>query len=204
MENLLQDRDFTLIVDKSGSMGNNDTPSGVSRWKAAQEATLGLSAKIEELDKDGITFYAFNSNFKRHDNVTTKTIANLWKEHEPNGGTALANVLRDALTSYFSRKTAGTTKANGETILVVTDGEPEDKNQVAQVIIDATKKMDRDEELSISFIQVGKDADATTFLKFLDDGLKGKGAKFDIVDTLTIEEMGNKSLTEVLLSSITD
>lgn len=201
----LQDRDFTLIVDKSGSMGfNTDTHSGASRWKAAQEATLGLTAKISELDKDGITFYAFNSTFKRHDNVTPQIVADLWKEHEPNGGTELASVLKDALNSYFTRKAAGNVKPNGESFLVVTDGEPEDKAKVAQVIVDATKKMDRDGELEITFIQVGKDAEATTFLKFLDDGLKGKGAKYDIVDTLTIDEMGTKSLTEVLLASINE
>jgi hypothetical protein len=64
--------------------------------------------------------------------------------------------------------------------------------------------MDRDEELAISFIQVGADPDATKFLKVLDDELQSAGAKFDIVDTLTIDDMEDMTLTEVLLNAITD
>lgn len=202
---LLKGRDYTLIVDKSGSMGfNSDTPSGATRWKAAQEATLGLAAKISELDADGITFYAFNSQYKRHENVTAASVANLWNEHEPNGGTQLAAVLTHAFDSYFARRSAGTAKPNGETILVVTDGQPEDGNAVRTAIVAATNKMTRDEELSVSFIQVGKDREATAFLSHLDNELKGAGAKYDIVDAMSIEEMGTRSLTDVLLSSITD
>jgi len=64
--------------------------------------------------------------------------------------------------------------------------------------------MDKDEELAISFIQVGSDAQATRFLKVLDDELQGAGAKFDICDTVTMEDMEDLSLSEVLLNAITD
>ena len=43
-------------------------------------------------------------------------------------------MLTDALNSYFQ----GKTPANGEIILVVTDGEPDDRKAVVQVILDAT------------------------------------------------------------------
>jgi hypothetical protein len=64
--------------------------------------------------------------------------------------------------------------------------------------------MDRDEELAISFVQVGTDAQATKFLKVLDDELQSAGAKFDIVDTITMDDMEDMTLTEVLLNAITD
>ncbi len=52
-----------------------------------------------------------------------------------------------------------------ETILVITDGEPSDKADVEKVIINATKKyMQRDEDLSITFIQIGNDVAATAWL----------------------------------------
>ena len=38
----------------------------------------------------------------------------------------------------------------------------------------------------------------------LDDELQGVGAKFDIVDTITMEDMEDFTLTEVLLNAITD
>ena len=73
-----------------------------------------------------------------------------------------------------------------------------------KVIIEASRRMDRDEELAISFIQVGTDSQATKFLKILDDELQGAGAKFDICDTITIDDMEDYSLSEVLLNAIND
>ncbi len=169
-----------------------------------QESALALASKCEELDPDGITVYVFSGRFKRYDNVTAATVAQIFKENEPSGSTDLAKVLQDALNSYFQRKAAGQTKANGETILVVTDGDPDDRKAVMRVIIEASRLLDRDEELAISFIQVGTDATATQFLKVLDDQLQGAGAKFDIVDTVTVEDMEDMTLTEVLLNAIVD
>ncbi|MBD0364464.1 MAG: hypothetical protein ICV55_17145, partial [Coleofasciculus sp. C3-bin4] len=53
-------------------------------------------------------------------------------------------------------------------------------------------------------IQVGNDATATQFLKALDDQLEGVGAKFDICDTITIDDMADITLSEVLLNAISD
>ena len=68
----------------------------------------------------------------------------------------------------------------------------------------ASCQIDRDEELAISLIQVGSDRKATQFLKALDDRLESAGAKFYIVDTVTIEDMENMTLADVLLNAIID
>jgi hypothetical protein len=201
---MLEQRDYTLIIDKSGSMSIRDQLGGKSRWDIMQESTLALASKCEELDPDGITVYLFSGRFKRYDNVTSSKVGQIFKENEPSGRTDLAGVLQDATSNYFQRKAAGQTKPNGETILVVTDGEPDDRKAVMKVIIEASRRMERDEEFAISFIQVGTDAQATKFLKILDDELQGAGAKFDIVDTVTMDEMEDMTLTEVLLNAITD
>jgi uncharacterized protein with von Willebrand factor type A (vWA) domain len=201
---LLLDRDYTLILDKSGSMSNTDRVGGRTRWVEAQESTLALARKCEQLDPDGITVYTFSSRFKRYDNVTASTVENIFLENDPVGSTDLAGVLKAATDDYFQRKAASKTKANGETMLVITDGEPDDRKAVIQLIIAATQKMDRDEELAISFIQVGADAAATQYLKLLDDELEKVGAKFDIVDTVTIDDMADMSLLEVLLNAVVD
>lgn len=72
------------------------------------------------------------------------------------------------------------------------------------MIIKAANKILDDPELSISFIQIGSDHDATKFLQKLDDGLQKKGAKFDIVDTLTAEKMKGMSFAELVRNSIYD
>ncbi|MBA4444255.1 hypothetical protein FHL01_00400, partial [Cylindrospermopsis raciborskii CS-506_C] len=84
--------------------------------------------------------------------------------------------LLDATNQYFQRKASGQAKPNGETILVITDGEPDDRKAVFEVVIKASRKMDKDEELAISLIQVGRDPQATRFLKTLDDQLQSVGA----------------------------
>jgi uncharacterized protein with von Willebrand factor type A (vWA) domain len=200
----MEDRDYTLIIDKSGSMSTPDQPGGRSRWDAAQESTLALARKCEQFDPDGITLYLFSGRFKRYDNVTSSRVAQIFMENDPMGTTDLASVLKDATDKYFQRKASGEAKPNGETILVITDGEPDDRKAVMRVVIEASRQMDRDEELAISLIQVGSDATATRFLKALDNDLQGAGAKFDIVDTITLEDMENFTLAEVLLNAIND
>lgn len=177
---------------------------GKTRWQEAQESTLALARKCEQFDPDGITVYMFSSRFKRYENVTSARVEQLFIENDPMGSTNLAAVLTDAFRSYFQRKAAGQTKPMGETILVMTDGEPDDRRAVMEAVIDATRRMDRDEELAVSFIQVGDDSGATQFLKALDDQLQGVGAKFDICDTITLDDMADLSLAEVLMSAIGD
>ncbi|MGA1474837.1 MAG: vWA domain-containing protein [Prochlorothrix sp.] len=200
----MKNRDYTLILDKSGSMSITDQPGGMSRWAAAEESTLALARKCEQFDPDGITVYVFSTRFQRYDNVTTETVETIFQTHKPGGITNLADVLRDALTNFLERKVRGALNKSGETILVITDGEPSDRMAVAQVIVGASQQLDRDEELAISFIQVGNDEGATLFLKALDDQLEEVGAKFDICDTLTMDEMEEMSLAEVLMNAIED
>jgi uncharacterized protein YegL len=201
---MLDQRDYTLIIDKSGSMSIKDCAGGKSRWNTMQESTLALASKCEELDPDGMTVYTFAGRFKRYENVTSAKVQQIFLENEPMGSTDLAGVLQDATNNYFQRKNAKQTKANGETIIIVTDGEPDDRKAVMRVIIEASRRLDKDEELAITFIQIGKDAGAMQFLKALDDDMKTVGAKFDIVDTVTVEDMENYTMTEILLNAIAD
>ena len=201
---MTSDRDYTLIIDKSGSMSTTDQAGGKSRWEIMQESTLALARKCEQFDPDGITVYLFSGRFKRYDDVTSEKVTQIFMENDPVGTTNLGSVLQDATNNYFQRKAAGKTQPNGETIIVVTDGEPDDRRAVFEVIINASRQMDKDEELGISFIQVGTDAQASKFLKALDDQLQGVGAKFDICDTITLDEMEDLSLAEVLMNAVSD
>jgi hypothetical protein len=194
-DSIAQDRDYTLIIDKSGSMSTADQQSGKTRWDVAQESTMALARKCEQFDPDGITVYLFSGKYRRYDNVTSDKVTQIYQENEPMGRTDLASVLQDAVDNYFQRKASNQAKS---------DGEPDDRKAVMRTIIDASRKLDRDEELAISLIQVGKDKTATQFLKALDDQLETAGAKFDIVDTITIEDMEDMTLAEVLLNAIQD
>ncbi|MEM6400169.1 MAG: VWA domain-containing protein [Cyanobacteria bacterium P01_D01_bin.116] len=201
---MIQERDYTLIIDKSGSMSTPDQAGGRTRWEIMQESTLALARKCEQFDPDGMTVYLFSGRFKRFDDVTSQRVAQIFMENDPAGTTNLAAVLKDATDDYFKRKANGQTKPNGETILVVTDGEPDDRKAVFEVIVNASRQMEKDEELGISIVQVGSDPQATKFLKALDDQMESIGAKFDICDTVTFDDMEDMSLAEILTNAITD
>ena len=199
----LLERDYTLIIDQSASMKKRDQIGRRSRWDAIKEVTEALALDCSEYDSDGVTVYTFASDFTRYDNVTESRVEQIFEEQIPQyGGTNLSNVLKDALDNYFERKSKNESKKNGEVILVVTDGRPDDEQRVEKVIIEASKKIDRDEELGISFIQIGEDREAREFLKYIDNGLIDKGAKFDICHTSTFKEISTKSFEQIIYDAL--
>lgn len=190
--------DVMIVVDKSGSMSTADIKGGKTRWTAAQEATEALARKAAEFDDDGIDVLTFNGHVKTYKGVTPEKVTQIFTEDSPSGGTDTAAALQTAIDLHFSRPN------KPSIIAVITDGDAGDRDAVKQVIIKASKKIQADEELGITFLQVGNDTGARAFLKELDDGLEKQGAKFDIVDTKTFDEMEDMSLTDVLLDSLND
>ncbi len=199
---MLGNRDYTLIIDNSASMAKPFENSNTSRWLALQESTLALACKCEEFDPDGITVYLFARQFQRFDHVTSAKVAQIFAENLPTDSTNLVGVLQDAINNYFARKAVGKNKVNGEIILVITDGVPHDRQAVFETIINATHKLTNDRELRIYIIQVGADNKGTKFLESIDEQLQSVGAKFDICDTITLEEFNEMSLTDVLMQAI--
>jgi uncharacterized protein with von Willebrand factor type A (vWA) domain len=195
----LKNLDIEFLVDKSGSMSTRDCPGGKSRWDYGQETTLALASLAEKHDPDGITVVPFATQYKVHEGVTSAKVTQVFQEHYPMGGTNTAGVLKARLDAHFARGGAKPTL-----ILVLTDGAPDDQNSVADVIVAATKRMSRDEELAINFIQIGQDAEASKFLAFLDDNLVARGAKFDIVDTVKIADVENFSIEQLIEKSFAD
>jgi hypothetical protein len=201
----LKNRDYVLVIDKSASMEETDTKAGVSRWEEAKETTIALARKMSEFDPDGITVYTFGSSFKKYENVTEAKVKDIFMENSPGGSTILAPVLQDIFADYKKRKAAGSTKANGEVLMVVTDGAPQDGSEAQKAIINFGNNLSNaDDEYGIGFFQIGKDPQATKYLKNLDDGLVPAGAKYDIVDTKTVEEIENIGITEALLQALSD
>lgn len=195
----LSKRDYVIAIDRSGSMG---TPhkGGKTRFQYAQEQTEALARKCAEFDSDGIDVLFFNNTVKSFASVTPDKVTQIFKESQPSGGTATDLVLKEVFDGYFARKSAGSAKP--VTLLVITDGEPNDAAAVAKVIVDASNKIDADEELAVTFIQAGDDPGARKFLESLDNDLQAKGAKFDIVDTKNESEMDNMSLEDILAEAI--
>lgn len=194
--------DIELLFDKSGSMETKDCPGGKSRWVYGQEQALALATHAEKFDADGLTVVPFATKFKAYEGVTAAKVTQVFAENQTGGSTDTAAVIKSRLDAFFARKAAGNAKAC--CLIVLTDGAPDDQNAVADVIVAATKQLERDEELAIQFIQIGNDPDAAKFLTFLDDGLQARGAKFDIVDTTKIADVEDFTIVQLLEKTFAD
>jgi Mg-chelatase subunit ChlD len=196
----LANLDVTVVVDKSGSMGmERDTPSGQSRWDWAKESILHLVTELGKYDDDGIDLIFFNASHKLEEKVSAEKFPAIWNAHSPGGGTVLAAPLQTALKLSENRW-----GEKNQLILVLTDGQPNDPASVGPAIIETTKKMARDEQIAILFLQVGKDTGAKAFLTQLDDGLESAGAKFDIVDSDSLETVAGKSIQDIVNKAFND
>lgn len=205
---LLQNRDYTVIFAKTAVNSEVPPPGYKQRWSKAQESILNLLKACEEYDPDGITLYLacestdMDCDFKWYEHVTAHQLSEFLTTNIPPQVINLKRVLQSALDDYFARKTQGRTKANGEIILVILDGEPQDRMAIAKVIVDATQQMDKNEELGIGLVQVGDDPIARGFFALLDDYLQEAGAQFDIVTTEILDTIPPDALTKFLTDTL--
>jgi hypothetical protein len=203
LETLLQNRDYTIVIAKTVPTQTPMPPGHERRWENARQAILELTQQCEQLDPDGITLYLSQQDdaehFEVHRSVLSKQLSTLFAGHFPPEHLELAPALRSVFADYFDRRAKQATKANGELVLVLIDGEPKDRMAIARLIINATAQLDRPDELGIGLIQIGEDIIARGFLSALDDNLKAAGAKFDIVKLQVLAEVATHSLTEFLM-----
>lgn len=192
----LSEYDFVVVVDASGSMGTEDV-KGRSRWAAVQESAETFARDVGKIDSDGIGLVIFSgAGIDVQDGVTADKVTEAFNKRSPRGGTPLAEALVEAL------KLAGKSDKK-DFVVVFTDGVPDDKAAAAKVIVDASNKQETDDALTILFVQVGSDAAASSYLKSLDDDLKG--CKFDIVDAKTVEETDKfASTVDLIAAAIND
>lgn len=196
LEARLSEYDFVALIDASGSMGERDLPGGKSRWQHMQESVTAFCRDLEALDSDGIDIVLFGGSTQAFQSVTADKVKDIFASRAPRGSTPLDAALEQGL------KLAGKSSKK-DFIIVFTDGVPDDQQRVADIIRNQANRQQTDDELTILFVQVGYDSNATAYLRNLDDNLRG--AKFDIVDAKTIEEAEKFSSTaELILAAIND
>lgn len=187
---------YILVLDKSGSMSEPSTTlEGRTRWDEAQEFTESYARFAESHDDEGLTVVTFSSNPKVYDGVKADKVHEIFTTCQPGGSTNLSG----ALDAAFKKKFSGTKAA---LIVVMTDGVPDSESAVKTSIINAANKLEKDGDIGIQFVQIGNDAHATKFLGDLDDNLKG--AKFDIVNSLSREEAEKLRIEQMLYLAIND
>ncbi|MEM1253662.1 MAG: hypothetical protein AAGI69_14615 [Cyanobacteria bacterium P01_H01_bin.21] len=201
----LHNRNYTLIYAPTQLERLGMTPGFEQRWQQAQTQILEIADQCHTLAPNGLTVYRRSEDtFEAYYNVNIANLQSLMDTAPMPEKLALAPVLKTVLDQYFAKKNAGQQPANGEIVLILIDNEPIDRLAIAKQIVAASQQLEHNDELGIGWIQVGDDYIAKGFLVTLDNNLREKGAKFDIVDHKHIQHIASDDLATFLMDVLTD
>jgi hypothetical protein len=191
-------RKHIALLDASTSMTKESHKMAPeSRWKEQEEYVEGF---LRELAKEGcdLDIIVYASSVKTFKGIkSSREVEQIFQEIKPSGSTNMAAALEEA------EKLRGGKPA---IIHTWTDGVPDNKEAVERAIATAGTRIKEDAELAFSFVQVGNDRDATTWLESLDDGLKDKypQLKHDIVNCITYEAAQQLTPGQIMYLAVND
>ena len=206
--NLLEDRDYTIIIARGDASRHPHHPWH-EEWIEAQASLIDLAKKCQQFDSDGITLYEASTPMWKYKNSNVARLAEILQRQNTEPDSAkpteinLEEALKASFSDYFANKTDGKGK-KGAIIVAVLDQKPANPTAVAEIIVSAANKIEKDEEIGVSFIQIGDDLETREFLTDLDTNLQDRGARFDIVDTKFWHEIKRSSVVQFLIGAIND
>lgn len=199
--------DTVFIVDDTGSMQlpvRKYDPDGPDRWEVTKDALKHVAKIAADHDEDGIDIRFLKAEEFNENNIASgerveQILVDIDVTDENHGGGTefkgqLEAVIRPFLHRYedyiedvaeFDRKTKGRASTGPHpkepkflNVIVITDGQADDEEEVEEYIIRVAKKLDQMDAprnyIGIQFIQIGDDIEATSFLQRLDDELKNQ------------------------------
>ena len=171
----LREYDTFFLIDDSESME--------PRWSTTRQVLADIVSIAVKYDENGVDVKFFNKPIKEEDrtglDTTSKVMQLFARNTPPKGGTLTADVLGKVLNEYMARYRENR-NIKGLNLIVLTDGEPDQGQDVEGVLKKYAKKLEAldadDYQVGVQFVQIGGDEEATRFLKFLDDKLVAKHA----------------------------
>jgi len=201
--NVIKAVDLGILIDTSGTM-SEPFANGKNRLEAVEENSLALCREAEKIDTDGILIGRFAGKVRINDNAKSEDLKKYFQEYRAMGMTNTKEAVEKAARIMLDKRKADGANAKPDMLVVFTDGEPDDKLGLAQVIVNITKEIKSRAEFGILFIQVGDDADATKYLAILNNELSGRGADYDIVAVEKLENMEDLTLQELVDMTFND
>ncbi|KAL9044417.1 MAG: hypothetical protein Q9214_002442 [Letrouitia sp. 1 TL-2023] len=169
--------DTVFLVDDSDSMKYPD-PTGGTRWDTAKMVIGEIASIAVDNDSDGIDMHFFNHTHKFKNLKSTGEVMDVFRNIVPYGSTLTANKLEGILNQYCYNYKKDRESMKCLNLIVLTDGDPDPRQDVAGVIIKYAQKLEALEapsyQVGIQFVQIGDDPKAAAFLREIDDNLKGR------------------------------
>lgn len=188
--------DIVLMVDRSGSMEDLVDELNMSRWQWVQRLVDDFAREADRFAAKTFDLVIFNDKYSLEHNVSAARLPAIFHNYQPAGGTRLYEPLAASLNEHFQRA-----PNRPLLIAVLTDGEPEAYEEIGQLIAAATRQVHSVRELHITFLGVGENEMGTGVFRYFDDSLTSKGAVYDVVDTISFEELRRVGLATALTRS---
>ncbi len=178
--------------------------SNATRWEKTVVATDAVLAEVTNFDPDGVEIVcvggygpnvAENEEIEWHEGIQgTQCLEETITQKEPGGPCPLGKAMEAILDKELERDLANTPCS----ILVLTAGKPDDAELLEESLRKASQTVADHGgidhfPLTITFIQIGDDPEASEYLTYLDKKMHGiideNQKKVDIVDTMSYEEL---------------
>lgn len=198
----LKEYNIELIIDITGSMTEYDGTGALNKFQWCHEQVRDFARLMGEYRKT-LTITTFNESFSTEYNCNVERVEEIYGGIRPGGNTCLVNPLVDRLEYAYHHHQPG----QATIIAVITDGlpnVPKDPHVVNRALIDFTKKLSDANDVIVTFLQIGDTFNGKSFCIDLDDNLVNEGAKYDIIDTKTFDELKSEGLTHALIDAVTE
>ncbi|MBL8083154.1 MAG: VWA domain-containing protein [Candidatus Obscuribacter sp.] len=192
----LKDYDICVLIDRSGSMEDEIEGGRQTKWQWMQTIVRDFAFEAKQFAGKSLTVLTFNRQFKVTENVTPASLYQVFNGLTPEGGTDLYSPL-----AYCLERQAGSNPPKPLLVAVITDGEPDAYEQVAALIRAATARQKRQTDLQITFLGIGENTIGEGVLNYFDDALVSQGARFDVVDSVSFEDLKQLGIAAALMEA---
>jgi Mg-chelatase subunit ChlD len=205
---LISNYDVVVMQDRSSSMGEDENillrngmgMRRMSRWDWCLSETADFTRQTSFLPNWAFTLVLFSSKYDVFHRVAFNQLPAIYNRTGIYIGTKLAEPMAEQISMYFRRRQMG--EKRSLLVAVITDGKPQDDENLRDLLIQTTYQMRDPEEVKVVFLQVGTSDEGSEKLFKLDRKLQAKGAKYDIVTVKPFYEIANVGLTRALLDTI--
>ncbi|KNZ58957.1 hypothetical protein VP01_1827g7 [Puccinia sorghi] len=149
-----------ILVDDSGSME--------MFWDETRDALIGVVEKAVQYDSDGIDLFFFNDPQTALNCNSPNQVRQIFRNVLPRRSTPTAASIKRILDPYLAhlhQSKNGGPMVKPMNLIVLTDGEPDRGQDPEQVIVEIGRYLDSNRfplnQLGISFVQIGNDADVS-------------------------------------------
>jgi hypothetical protein len=201
VDKILIKYDLEVIIDISGSMKDADGTGDISKFEWCHRQVRTLAERLNAYGKT-LTITRFNRSFDVMTSCNPSKVEEIYATTVPEGATDLVDPLDNRMYANLNRDSN-----HPALIAIITDGLPNvptDTKAIDRAIINYTQQLKSPNQTVLTFLQIGDTFDGKDFCRNLDDNLVREGAKYDIVDTKTFDELKREGLVDALIDAIID